>query len=121
MKIKGKLTLTTFVLALKTNKIIEGKKGIFQKSNNDINDPFKKIKLFYSSIKKLNRNIPFYKSNLGVKLTIKYISLFERNIMKNFLNVKFIDGVSFFADSINENIENLAKNYGTGGFKEAQK
>lgn len=117
---KGKLTLTTIVQALKTNKVIDHPKGIFQKKKSDIDTPVKEIKKFYSNLIKIETlNIKFYKSNLGIKIVIKFLCLYQLNKDKKNIMINLKNAIKCFDESVKNNIKVLPKNYGGGGFNKA--
>lgn len=114
---KKKITLTTTVQSILDFKIVDSNNGFLQLQEQDIDRPYSKIKEFVSILlSKDSSNINFYKSNNGIQLILKFISLLHRNIEKNNVNVTIDIAIDEFTKSINNNKSSLQKKYGKAGF-----
>lgn len=114
---KKKITLTTIVQSILEFKIVDSNNGFLQLEEQDIDTPYEKIKEFVNILlSKDSSNINFYKSNNGIQLILKFISLIHRNIEKKNVNVTIDIAIDELIKSINDNKSSLQKKYGKAGF-----
>lgn len=112
-----KITLTTIVQSILDFKIVDSNSGFLQLDEQDIETPYSKIKEFVRVLlSKDSLNIDFYKSNNGIQLILKFISLVERNRERKNITISNEIAVDEFVKSINKNKSSLPKKYGKAGF-----
>ena len=116
---KGKITLTTVVQSLINFKIVDSHKGFLQEEENDVENPYIKIKSFIKLLLEKDRsNIIFYKTNNGIQLILKYCVIIYRNIEKKFINIDIETAIDLFIESVSKNKSILVKRYGKAGFNQ---
>jgi hypothetical protein len=114
---KKKITLTNIVQAILDFKIVDSNNGFLQKEEQDLDTPFEKIREVVNLIcQKDKGNIPFYKSNNGIQLILKFCSIINRNIDKKLIESTIESSVDELIKSIIKNKGSLDKKYGKAGF-----
>lgn len=114
---KKKITLTTIVQSILEFKIVDSNIGYLQKDEQDFETPFLKVKEFVSLLLAKDKSyFNFYRSNNGIQLILKYISLIARNIEKSKINISIDFAIDEFIKSIKKHSIHLEKKYGKAGF-----
>ncbi len=132
-EIKGaKITLTTLVSAIKKNNLICGKYHLLQTNISEIDKPYREIKKIlisarkslrsFCNLKKTKKADSFFLSNNGLRVLFRLIQFFLRNKNKKYVSSEE-NYDSFFKDVSEvlsgEDVEELMKDFGEGGFSNA--
>lgn len=113
-----KVTVTTLHSSIKKNNFIGTKIHLFQKNPEDLETPFNRIKELLSLVGKVFKNEKsFFYTNLGIRILFKYVQLFERNKLKEFIvDISFEDNLKDLKNAFNlKIIDEIKENYGEGG------
>lgn len=113
-----KVTVTTLHSSIKKNNFIGTKLHLFQNNPGDIETPYIRIKELLSLIGKVfTKEKTFFYSNLGIRILFKYVQLFERNKLKEFIiDISFEDNLKDLKSAFNNKIiDEIKENYGEGG------